>query len=148
MRARGGRAMDERGSALVITLLLLVILTAIGIYAISLTSTEMNIAIQSKMGTAAFNSADAGANYAIDQIPTTVSATDNSGKGTLPDNSKYAVTSVATGKTSLRPGYRDNYRFLDFEVSSTGTPPPGFSGDRGVHVVVDFGPVPVSTMYD
>ena len=37
---------NERGSALIITLMLLLILTAIGIYAISISTTEMSIALQ------------------------------------------------------------------------------------------------------
>ena len=66
---------NERGSALIITLMLLLILTAIGIYAISISTTEMSIALQSKTGTATLNSADSGANYAIDQIPTILHVT-------------------------------------------------------------------------
>ena len=60
---------NERGSALIITLMLLLILTAIGIYAISISTTEMSVALQSKTGTATLNAADSGANYGIDQVP-------------------------------------------------------------------------------
>ena len=52
--------------------MLLLILTAIGIYAISISTTEMSIALQSKTGTATLNSADSGAHYAIDLVPNLV----------------------------------------------------------------------------
>ena len=134
---------NERGSALIITLMLLLILTAIGIYAISISTTEMSIALQSKTGTATLNSAESGAHYAIDQMPT-ILTNDNA---TLADLSSYSVSSWATGGMTLKPGFGANYRFADFEVTSTGTPPPQFAGQRIVQAVVNFGPVPVGTMY-
>jgi len=135
---------NERGSALIITLMLLLILTAIGIYAISISTTEMGIALQSKTGTATLNSADSGANYAIDQIPNVLTT------AYVPvpppaDGSNYSVTSRATGNMTLKPGFGSNFRFADFEVVSRGTPPPQFVGQRSVEAVVNYGPVPVGT---
>jgi len=144
MSARGRAGMNDRGSALVITLLLLVILTAIGIYAISISTTEMNMAVQSRVGTAALNSADAGANFGIDNVPNVLM---NAVTGSLPDQSSYSVTSRTTGVMTLRPGFGANYRFVDFEVTSAGSPPPAYTGSRGVQAVVDFGPLPTGTMY-
>ena len=135
---------NERGSALIITLMLLLILTAIGIYAISISTTEMSIALQSKAGTALLNSADSGANFGIDQIPTVY--TDNVIRS-LMDQSGYVMTSRATGAMTLKPGFGSNFRFADFEVTSRGTPPPQFAGQRTVQAVVNYGPVPVGTMY-
>lgn len=137
---------NERGSALIITLMLLLILTAIGIYAISISTTEMSIALQSKTGTAVLNSADSGANYGIDQIPS-VLTTAYTPSPPLTDGSSYSVTSRATGNMTLKPGFGSNFRFADFEVTSTGTPPPQFAGQRTVQAVVNYGPVPVGTMY-
>ena len=134
---------NERGSALIITLMLLLILTAIGIYAISISTTEMSIALQSKTGTATLNSAESGAHFAIDQIPNLVT----NGIATLADQSSYSVTSWATGGMTLKPGFGANYRFADFAADSTGTPPPQFVGQRRVQAVVNYGPVPVGTMY-
>ena len=134
---------NERGSALIITLMLLLILTAIGIYAISISTTEMSIALQSKTGTATLNPAESGAHYAIDQMPTIVT-NDNA---TLADLSSYSVSSWATGGMTLKPGFGANFRFADFEADSTGNPPPQFLGQRRVQAVVNYGPVPVGTMY-
>ena len=135
---------NERGSALIITLMLLMILTAIGIYAISISTTEMSIALQSKAGTAILNSADSGANVGIDNVPSVFSAAQ---PGALADGSNYTWTSRATGGMTLKPGFGANFRFADFEVTSTGTPPPQFVGQRTVQAVVNYGPVPVGTMY-
>jgi hypothetical protein len=134
---------NERGSALIITMMLLLILTAIGIYAISISTTEMSIALQSKTGTATLNSAESGAHFAMDMIPNLVT-NDNA---TLTDQSRYSVTSWATGGMTLKPGFGANYRFADFGVDSTGNPPPQFVGQRRVQAVVNYGPVPVGTMY-
>jgi hypothetical protein len=138
-------ARDEHGSALVITLMLLVILTAIGIYALSISTTEMNIALQSRVGTATLNSADSGANFGIDRVPDILFAPGYT--GVLPDNSSYTVTSWATGVLIIRPGFGANFRFADFEVVSVGQSPPQFAARRGVDVVANYGPVPVGTMY-
>jgi len=135
---------NERGSALIITLMLLVILSAIGIYAISISTTEMSTALQSKTGIATLNTAESGANFGIDQVPNVFTTAYGT---TLSDGSSYSGTSRATGGMTLKPGFGANYRFADFEVNSTGTPPPQFVGQRTVQAVVIFGPVPVGTMY-
>jgi hypothetical protein len=137
---------NERGSALIITLMLLLILTAIGIYAISISTTEMSVALQSKTGTATLNSAESGAHYAMDQIPNVLTMAYTI-YPPLPDGSTYSVTSAATGGMTLKPGFGANYRFADFLVDSLGTAPASFVGQRRVQAVVNFGPVPVGTMY-
>ena len=47
----------------------------------------------------------------------------------------------------MRPGFGSNFRFADFEVQSQGQSPPQFAAQRMVDVVVNYGPVPVGTMY-
>jgi len=135
---------NERGSALVITLMLLLILTAIGIYAISVSVGEIDVTLQSKIGTVTLNAAEAGANVGIDQVPNVLAA---AVAGTLSNQSSYSVTSALTGAMTLRPGYGSNYRFADFGVSSEGSAPPQFVARRTVQAVVIYGPVPVGTMY-
>ena len=136
---------DERGSALVITMLLLLILTAIGIYAVSISTTEMGIALHSRVGTATLNSSESGANYGIDQIPTVFTAP--APVPPLPDGSSYIMTSWNTGLLWLKPGFGANFRFADFGVTSQGNAPSAFQATRSVQVMVSYGPVPVGTMY-
>ncbi|TFH29085.1 MAG: hypothetical protein E4G97_07815 [Deltaproteobacteria bacterium] len=134
---------NERGSALIITMMLLLILTAIGIYAISISTTEMSIALQSKTGTAMLNSAESGASLGIDQIPTTL--TDCT--VTLPGDTSYIVTTVATPNFTIRPGYGANFAFQDFNVAAQGMVPSVFAGSRSIAAVVIYGPQLLGTMY-
>ena len=134
---------NERGSALIITMMLLLILTAIGIYAISISTTEMGIALQSKTGTATLNAAESGASMGIDQIPATV--TDCT--VILPGDTSYTVTTTATPNFTINPGYGANFRFQDFNVAAQGIAPSTFSATRRIAAVVSYGPQPIGTMY-
>ncbi len=115
---------NERGSALVISLMLLLILTAIGIYAINTSTTEIDLTLQSKVGTVTLNAAEAGAYVAIDRVPNVLVA---ALPGTLSNQAYYGATSGLTGSMTLRPGYGWNFRFADFGVDSTGTHLPSSS---------------------
>ena len=134
---------NERGSALVITLMLLLILTAIGIYAINTSTTEIDVTLQSKVGTVTLNAAEAGTYVAIDQVPNIVSAL----PGTLSNSASYTVTSLFTGEMSIVPGYGVNYRFANFRSDSQGSAPPPFVAQRTIVAVTNFGPIPIGTMY-
>jgi hypothetical protein len=138
MIAPGKAGVNDRGSALIITLMLLVILTAIGMYAISISTTERTIAIQSRVGTATFNAADAGANWGIDQMIPIGSS--NRDSRVLPDQYVYNVVSEETGNREQRFGFSTETWFVDYEVTSTATPPTS-PGERGVQAVVVYGPV-------
>jgi hypothetical protein len=143
---------NERGSALIITLMLLLILTAIGIYAISISTTEMSIALQSKTGTATMNAAEAGVAFGIDNIPNTIPSPGYIGNlpgyiGTLTGSGAYQVTVRATPIFTPQPGYGANFMFQDFNVDGTGTAQPGFVGTKGIAAVVSYGPQPIGTMY-
>ncbi len=134
---------NERGSALIITLMLLVILTAIGIYAISISTTEMSIAIQSKTGTAMLNAAEAGTSHGIDQIPNPLTDC----VVALPGNTSYVVSTAGTPNFTIRPGYGANFAFQDFNIVARGMVPSGFAGSRGIAAVVIYGPQAIGTMY-
>ena len=137
---------NERGSALIITMMLLLILTAIGIYAISVSTTEMSIALQSKRGTALLNSADSGANRGFDLIPILVDNTSVFFHGVLPDGTENDMGSWDTTNRTLKPGYGSNLWFPDYAVQSKGYHPQFLAG-REVQAVINYGPVPNTTMY-
>jgi len=139
---------NERGSALIITLMLLLILTAVGIYAISVSTTEMSIALQSKTGKATLNAAESGASLGIDQIPNTL--TDCT--AILPGSTSYRVTTTATSNFTIQPGYGANFSFQDFNVAARGVPPDFNPSDnnapsRSIAAVVIYGPQSLGTMY-
>ncbi|HZD54991.1 MAG TPA: pilus assembly PilX N-terminal domain-containing protein [Candidatus Aquicultoraceae bacterium] len=133
------------GSALVITLMLLMILTAIGIYAVDVTTTELDVALQSRVGTATLNAAEGGVHFAIDRVPDLIPAWEDS--PILANRTSYVVRSWATGVLTIRPGYGSNYRFAEFAVQSEGRAAARFAARRTVEAVVRYGPVPAGTMY-
>ncbi|NNF83711.1 MAG: hypothetical protein HKM29_00980 [Deltaproteobacteria bacterium] len=134
---------SKRGSALVITLMLLLILTAIGVYAISTTTTEIDVTLQSKVGIVTLNAAEAGIYTAIDQVPDTLLT---GFSATLSTGAQYTVTSTYTG-LSIKPGYAVNLRFANYQSISTGNAPATFVARRTIDAVADYGPVPIGTMY-
>jgi Tfp pilus assembly protein PilX len=147
---RRNRLADQRGSALVITMLLLVILTAIGIYAFSISTTEMSISLNSRVGAVTRYVAEAGAFYGIDQVPNTYPSGTTINNITVGTNmtAGYTVTSDISGPLSIQPGYGVNYRFADFSVlSSVSTPPTGYTTGARVDASVSYGPIPSGTGY-
>jgi len=147
---RRDRLADRGGSALVITMLLLVILTAIGIFAFSISTTEMNLSLNSRVGTVTRYVAESGAFFGIEQVPNTFPS------GTTPPNmtvganmtAGYTVTSDISGPLSIQPGYGVNFRFADFSVvSRVSTPPTGFTTGARVDASVSYGPIPSGTGY-
>lgn len=150
---RRDRLADRGGSALVITMILLVILTAIGIYAVSISTTEMNISLNSRVGTITRNVVEAGAYFAIDAIPNTF---DNTAPAvqtlTVSPNmtATYVVTSALAGPLTIQPGYGTNFRFANFDVVSTvsdNNAPTGFTTSARVDASVNYGPIPAGTSY-
>ena len=149
---RRDRLADQRGSALVITMLLLIILTAIGIYAVSISTTEMGISLNSRLGAVTRYVAESGAFFGIEQIPVTFSAGGGEVTQTLTVgtnmSASYTVSSAVVGPLSIEPGYGVNYRFTNFSVtSSVSTPPTGFTAGSRVDASVSYGPIPSGTGY-
>ncbi len=148
--APAGRDAAARGNAMVITLMLLVILTAIGIFAVNISTREMSVALQTRVGAETRNMAEAGAYYAIGQLPTTFpTGTPYTTTLTVGPNqtATYSVTSDLSGPLSIEPGYGANYRFANFTVQSTAQAPTGFVGGARVDADVRFGPTPAGTGY-
>lgn len=149
---RRDRLADRGGSALVITMLLLVILTAIGIFAFSISTTEMNISLNSRVGAVTRYVAESGAFFGIEQIPVTYPAGGGEFDNTLivgtNMTSTYRVSSGITGPLTIQPGYGVNFRFADFNViSRVITPPTGFTAGARVDALVSYGPIPSGTGY-
>lgn len=134
----------EAGSALIISLILLVILTLIGIYAISISTTEFEMATYNKTGKIALNAAEAGAYYGIDFYPNTIPA----GNVYLANGAYYSVGWVDSDlPPEILVGYGTNFRYVYFNVRSTGHAPDPYVMNRTILAEVGFGPVPFGTMY-
>lgn len=152
MKARfiGNRISDETGSALAITMLILVILTVIGIYVVNISTTEMDISLHYKIGTITRNTAESGVYVGIEELPTTYPAgsdctvTMTSGTNMT---STYTIRSDLSGPMKMEAGYGTNFMFASYSVISHGTAPSGFTGGVRVDADVTFGPMPAGTSY-
>jgi len=142
--------MNRSGNALVITILILVLLTAVGIYAVSISTTDMNIALNHRVGTITRNTAESGVYFGIAQLPTIYPAgSDYTAALTVATGmtAAYTVQSNNTGASAPEPGFGSNYKFAIFSVASSGQAPSGFTGGVRVDADVSYGPVPAGTNY-
>lgn len=136
------RLREEEGSALVIAMLLLVILTIIGIYAIQISTSEFGMATQTKMGKISMDAAEAGAYAGIDALPVMTAAT---GKP-LPNGATYDYTATSVGSQPMA-GFDTNWSQAVFNVRGVGHPPSAWTGQKMVDAGVAYGPVPAGTGY-
>ncbi len=144
------RISEQTGSALVITMLLLVILTIIGIYAVDISTTDLDISLHYKIGTITRNVAESGAYVGIEELPTTYPAGNDCTVTLTTGNnmtSTYTFRSDLSGPMKIEPGYGTNFMFASYLVISNGIAPSGFTGGVRVDAAVTFGPMPAGTSY-
>jgi Tfp pilus tip-associated adhesin PilY1 len=132
----------ERGSALVITMLLLVVLTALGLYMVGISASGIESASVGEADKGAMNAAEAGAYYAIDRLPLLASE-----RGiALPNGAMYDVSATPSGTEAI-PGFDSGWMRAVFHVRSTGRAPAGGRAARTIEAAAAFGPVPSGTGY-
>ncbi|MFA6147173.1 MAG: PilX N-terminal domain-containing pilus assembly protein [bacterium] len=136
---------NEQGSAMIITLMLLIILTALGIYAVSISTTEMSMSYQWRSGAVGFNAAESGIYRAFDNVGPALGVTSWSSAGTLPNGGQYTASGELKSM-NLAPGNAGNFRMAGYEINATGAAP-GSAIQRRLQAVVEYGPMPVGTMY-
>jgi len=108
------------GSALVVTMLILVILTAAGLYAVAISTSGIEAVSAAEAEQAAIDAAEAGLYYGIDRFP---GATAERGLR-LPNGSGYDVSVFHSG-TEPMPGYDMDWAQARFLVRSVGRSPRG-----------------------
>lgn len=133
---------DRKGSALVITMLLLVVLTALGIYAVGLSTSGIESASGEERERAARNAAEAGAWHGIDRLPFPLAE----GGFLLPNGARYDVTVLPAGTEPL-PGYDCGWMRATFRIRSIGIAPRTDRIRRVTEAESAFGPVPSGTGY-
>jgi hypothetical protein len=140
---------NEKGVALVIALIMLIVLTFIGIASISSSVFEARISGNERWGSNAFYAASGGVDVGISQ---------------LPDLAQYGPTSVGGGATywsgrltdpspqpqkdlglTFRPGYDPTFEFRRFQVNATGE---SFGSRKEIEVQVLMGPYAGGTSYN
>jgi len=130
---------SKSGSALVITMLILVILTAAGLYAVGVSTTGIESGSTALEEQAAVDAAEAGLFYGIDRFPV---RTEDRGV-LLPNGSRYDVRVSHTGTIPL-PGYDMGWAQARFLVRSVGRSP-RVGKKRFAEARVAIGPVESGT---
>ena len=139
---------DQKGMALVIALIMLLVLTLIGMSSISSTIFESKISGNDRFGAAAFYAAKGGVDIGLNRLPVISAYSGNigsdetyrSGKLT-PGNPQPLIPFGAMG----RPGYDVNWEFRRYQVNATGQ---SFGAMKEIEVQVSMGPYPAGTQYN
>lgn len=127
---------NRKGSALVITMLILVIMTAAGLYAVGISNSGIESVAVAEQERKAMNAADAGLYYGIDRLPSLA----NERGVRLPNGARYDVTVSHIG-TVPAPGYDMDWAQALFRVKAVGTPPDEERIRTTAEAEVAFGPV-------
>jgi hypothetical protein len=139
---------DQKGVALIVALIMLLVLTLIGMSSISSTLFESKITGNDRFGAAAFYAAKGGVDIGINRLPVTSSYSGNigsdetyrSGKMT-PGNPQPLIYFGAM----VRPGYDVTWEFRRYQVNATGQ---SFGAMKEIEVQVSTGPYPAGTQYN
>jgi hypothetical protein len=144
------RSEDSKGFALVITLLILLVLTFIGISAVNTSIFETSITRNDRLRADAFYASEAGNQVAVDNLPNT----DPISPAKIGENSYY-WTGSATDRGSPKkiqwvgncpkPGFDSTWIFKRFQVNTTGE---SFGATREIEVQVMHGPLTLTTSYN
>lgn len=141
---------NENGVVLIIALLILLVLTLIGINAISTTTLENSISGSERFGMDAFYASEAGIQVGLDQLPDTkpikikrIGTNSFYWTGTSQDkNNPQSIRSFGLyGKT----GFDSSWAFTRFQIHSTGE---SFGALKELEVQACFGPYRSGTQYD
>ena len=139
---------DQKGIALVVALIMLLVLTLIGMSAISSTFFESKISGNDRFGAAAFYAAKGGVEVGINRLPDT-----SAYSGTIGSDETYRSVSMIPGippnpfylGAMGRPGYDVMWEFRRFQVNATGQ---SFGAMKEIEVQVSLGPYPAGTQYN
>ena len=141
---------EERGVALIIALLMLLVLTLIGISSISTTTFETSISGNERVRTDAFYAAEAGIQVAISRIPdntnpipkTKIKEDSYYWSGTA--NDKGNPKSLKSFGLHQMAGFDSSWAFKRFQVNTTGE---SFGATKEIEVQVSYGPFRAGTEY-
>ena len=142
---------NKNGVALVIALIMLLILTFIGISAISTTTFETNITGNERVATNAFYASEAIFQEGLNQLPDTKfiarreigKEKDSYGWSGSPENENSPKELEFLGLYP-KPGYDSSWAFNRYQINATGE---SFGAMKEVEVQVSYGPFSASTQY-
>ena len=146
---------NKNGVALVIALIILLLLTFIGISAISTTTFETNITGNERVGTDAFYASEAVFQIGLRQldgldftsktkpIPRTKIGEDSYGWSGSPKD-KDSPKGFTSFGSYPKAGYDSSYAFNRYQIDATGE---SFGAMKEVEAQVSYGPFPAGTQY-
>lgn len=145
---KGSVLKNEKGVALVIALIMLVVLTFIGISSISSSVFETRISGNERVGSSAFYTAEGGVKVGISRIPDLTAYSGTIGSDTSYRSGRSIDTSPQPSKDlglMFRSGYETAWEFRRFQINATGE----YLGARKeIEVQVSLGPYPSGTSYN
>jgi hypothetical protein len=139
---------DQKGMALVIALIILLVLTFIGLSSISSTIFESKISGNERWGSAAFYAAKGGVDVGISRLPDTSSYSGNIGSDETYRSGRMTPSvpqPLIYYGTMTRPGYDVMWEFRRYQVNATGQ---AFGAMKEIEVQVSMGPFPGGTQYN
>jgi hypothetical protein len=141
---------DQKGVALIVALIMLLVLTLIGMSSISSTFFESKISGNERVGTNAFYAANAGIQVGLNQLPDTklipvrTIGTDSScWSGSLTD--KGSPKELKYLGPTLKRGFDSAWGFNRYQVNATGE---SFGAMKEVEVQATWGPFNTGTVYN
>ncbi len=139
---------DQKGVALVVALVMLLVLTLIGMASISSTLYESKITGNERFGAAAFYAAKGGVDVGISRLPNLIAYSGNIGSDETYRSGRMVPgspqPSVYLGPMG-RPGYDVNWTFRRYQVNATGE---SFGARKEIEVQVSMGPLSAGTQYN
>ena len=139
---------DQKGMALVVALIMLLVLTLIGMSSISSTYYETKISGNDRFGTAAFYAAKGGVEVGMNRLPDTSAYSGNIGSDETYRSGKMtpaAPQDLIYLGAMTKSGYDANWEFRRFQINATGQ---SFGAVKEVEVQVSLGPFPAGTQYN
>ena len=131
---------NERGTVLILALMLLLVLTIIGINSISTTNFESIISGNERLANIAFYSAEAGIQVGLNQVPDTTPIS----KREIGPDTRYSATVASVGEAHSF-GDDSQWTYRRYQVNATGE---ALGGNRQVEIQTRLGPVPAGTGYN
>jgi type II secretory pathway component PulK len=139
---------DQKGVALVVALLMLLVLTFIGMSSINSSVFESKISGNERWGSTAFYAAAGGVDVGISRIPDitafsgTIGSDESYRSGRLTDSSPQPQKSLGL---MLMPGFETTWEFKRFQINATGE---SFGARKEIEVQVSMGPYNAGTSYN
>lgn len=139
---------DQKGVALVVALIMLLVLTLIGMSSISSTFYESKISGNDRFGAAAFYASKGGVDIGINRLPDLSSYSGNIGSDETYRSGKMTPAApqplIYLGAMG-RPGYDVTWEFWRYQINATGQ---SFGAMKEIEVQVSMGPYAAGTQYN